>query len=192
MQEHTIIDLVPVSSPTIPGPVFERDGEEWFSSVEISASLGYRDSKKLANLHSRYHDELADFSSVLNLRTEGGSLRATRVYSEEGVYLLTMFARTDRAKRFRRAFAVEMKKRRLERRQAAISAAASQAAIDARSDLWLSVSRISADRMERIRSVLRYKRMGLSHAEIARILGVNTRTSQKYLTEARRLGLEVA
>jgi len=74
----------------------------WFTGGDIGFALGLSEPRK--NVHKifqRHQDELGEFVTVVNLTTEAG-LRETRIYSEEGLYLITMFARSQKAKEFRK------------------------------------------------------------------------------------------
>lgn len=72
------------------------------TSEQLGSALGYADPKKaISNLVNR-NEYLSnnEFSGTLNMRTPGG-LQETRVFTEDGIYEVTMLAKTEKAKSFR-------------------------------------------------------------------------------------------
>lgn len=58
--------------------------------------------RQVQKLYARHADEFTDsMTDVVNMQTQGG-IQSVRVFSLRGAHLLGMFARTERAKRFRR------------------------------------------------------------------------------------------
>lgn len=79
-----------------------RDGEAWVTASNLGQALGYKDSKAVQRIITRNQDEFSDtMSGVVNLTTPFGE-QAVRVFSLRGAHLVAMFARTDKAKAFRR------------------------------------------------------------------------------------------
>jgi len=79
------------------------DGEWWGNAAEAAEALNLSDRRKLLNLFKRHEDEFTDAETcVLDLRTQVGQARRTRLFSVDGLRLLAMFARTPKAKEFRR------------------------------------------------------------------------------------------
>ena len=72
------------------------------TSEQLGQVLEYADPQKgISTLVSRNkYLENEEFSSFLNLRGEAG-IRETRVFTEDGIYEVTMLAKTEKAKEFR-------------------------------------------------------------------------------------------
>ena len=83
--------------------VIDRDGQVWIRGPQIGVALGYRNPrKKIAELYARHADEFTEsMTRVVDVPTPGG-IQNVRVFSLRGAHLLGMFARTERAKEFRR------------------------------------------------------------------------------------------
>ncbi|SHO54431.1 BRO family protein [Vibrio quintilis] len=86
--------------------VISRDNQIWFTSVELSKALGYKDSKSVHRIYSRYSDEFTEgMTLVVNLTPSGQKPDPafnTRIFSLRGAHLIAMFSRTPVAKDFRR------------------------------------------------------------------------------------------
>ncbi|OWV29450.1 BRO family protein [Halomonas campaniensis] len=80
-----------------------RDGEVWARGVQIAHALGYKNTRRaVRDLYERNADEFTDsMTSVVELPS-GGGMQKTRIFSLRGAHLLAMFARTKKAKAFRR------------------------------------------------------------------------------------------
>lgn len=79
------------------------DGEVWARGPQIGDALGYHNpGKKIHELYRRHADEFTDtMTTVVDLPTAGGTQKV-RIFSLRGAHLLAMFARTPKAKAFRR------------------------------------------------------------------------------------------
>ncbi|PHM67861.1 BRO family protein [Xenorhabdus sp. KJ12.1] len=89
-------------------PFDNKDGKIWFTGEHLAELLGYKDSKKVANLYSRHKDEFTEsMSTTAKVRTTEESmgydnlLHDIRLYSLRGAYLIGMFSRTKVAKELR-------------------------------------------------------------------------------------------
>ncbi|CDH01614.1 Bro-N domain-containing protein [Xenorhabdus bovienii] len=89
-------------------PFDNSDNKIWFTGEHLAELLGYKDSKKVANLYSRHKDEFTEsMSTVAKVRTSkesmayGCLLSEVRLYSLRGAYLIGMFSRTKVAKELR-------------------------------------------------------------------------------------------
>lgn len=80
-----------------------RDGEVWARGTQIAHALGYRNaSRAIRDIYQRNADEFTEtMTAVVDLPTHGG-MQKVRVFSLRGAHLLAMFARTPKAKAFRR------------------------------------------------------------------------------------------
>jgi prophage antirepressor-like protein len=73
------------------------------TAAQLGAALGYTDPQKgVDNLLSR-NDYLrdAEFSVTLKLRGADEKVYDTRVFTEDGIYEVTMLAKTDKAREFK-------------------------------------------------------------------------------------------
>lgn len=95
--------------------VIDKNGEQWLSTLDIAKALypykkGYKGcpqseapfEKRVRNLYSRHKEEFTDeMTALIDVQTDGG-IQKIRVFSLRGAHLLGMFARSERAKKFRR------------------------------------------------------------------------------------------
>ena len=91
----------------------DRDGERWLTISDIAAALYPYENKggsqseapfekRVRNLYARHAEEFSDsMTALIEVQTAGG-VQKTRVFSLRGAHLLGMFARSKRAKAFRR------------------------------------------------------------------------------------------
>lgn len=83
--------------------IISDDSGLWIRGPQIGGALGYSDAaKKIQGLYERNADEFSpSMTKVMKLKTSGG-VQLTRVFSLRGVHLLAMFAKTPKAKEFRK------------------------------------------------------------------------------------------
>ncbi|ENT4888778.1 Bro-N domain-containing protein [Salmonella enterica] len=79
----------------------------WLTSADIAKALGYASTKSISNLYSGNSEEFTDaMTMVIGVMTNGinNNLREkkVRIFSLRGAHLIAMFARTPKAKEFRR------------------------------------------------------------------------------------------
>jgi prophage antirepressor-like protein len=125
-------------------------------------------------------DELKDLTTELVVRSAGWS---TRVFNEEGIYLISMLAKTPKAKEFRKKVAMLLK----ELRQHRIAIASKRAISDYRS-LLKKIERMGRSN-KFIHNLVRYKKMGLTNQEIAKLLSVSIGTVRNYEMIIKKAGL---
>lgn len=83
--------------------VIEQHNQLWLSASDIANALGYKSPKSISNIYARYSDEFSSgMSEVINLMTSGNYQKSVRIFSLRGAHLIAMFARTERAKEFRK------------------------------------------------------------------------------------------
>lgn len=87
-------------------PVQDRD-DVWFTSSDLAKALGYASTKSISNLYSGNSEEFTEaMTMVIGVMTNGinNNLREkkVRIFSLRGAHLVAMFARTPKAKEFRR------------------------------------------------------------------------------------------
>lgn len=83
--------------------VTDLRGQPWLRGLQVATALGYKNAAQdIKNLYSRNEDEFDDsMTQIVELPTAGG-IQPVRIFSPRGCYLLGMFARTDKAREFRR------------------------------------------------------------------------------------------
>lgn len=80
----------------------EMAGQVWLTASEIGQALEYADDKAVQRIYSRHSDEFTEkMTGVVKLTTPSGT-QDSRVFSLRGTHLIAMFARTPKAKEFRR------------------------------------------------------------------------------------------
>lgn len=80
----------------------EMRGQVWLTAAEVGQALEYADDKAVQRIYSRHADEFtAQMTGVVKLTTPSGK-QESRVFSLRGAHLVAMFARTPKAKEFRR------------------------------------------------------------------------------------------
>lgn len=80
----------------------EMGGQVWLTAAEVGQALEYADDKAVQRIYSRHADEFtAQMTGVVKLTTPSGK-QDSRVFSLRGAHLVAMFARTPKAKEFRR------------------------------------------------------------------------------------------
>jgi anti-repressor protein len=80
----------------------EMAGQVWLTASEIGQALEYADDKAVQRIYSRHSDEFTEkMTGVVKLTTPSG-MQDSRVFSLRGAHLIAMFARTAKAKEFRR------------------------------------------------------------------------------------------
>lgn len=83
--------------------IISRDGEAWVAATDLASALGYERSDKVTRLYHRHIDEFTEsMSGTLKVGFSGNLQKKVRVFSLRGAHLVAMFARTRRAKAFRR------------------------------------------------------------------------------------------
>lgn len=82
--------------------VTDLRGQPWLRAPQIEAALGYEKRGSINTVYDRNAEEFDDsMTQIVELPTAGG-IQPVRIFSPRGCYLLGMFARTDKAREFRR------------------------------------------------------------------------------------------
>lgn len=77
-------------------------GNLWVTAEEIGKALDLQPAKSSVDqIFSRHQEELAEFSMLWPMETAKG-VRDTRIFCEEGIYLITFFSQSPKAKEFRK------------------------------------------------------------------------------------------
>lgn len=80
----------------------ENIDETWLTASQIGYALQYADDKAVQRIYSRHADEFTEkMTGVVKVTTPYGD-QMTRAFSLRGAHLIAMFARTPKAKEFRR------------------------------------------------------------------------------------------
>ncbi len=159
----------------------EINGEFCLSAEQIGLGLGYSEpADAVTKLYSRYKDELEPFSLTVNLTV---SAPPSRVFTEEGIYIISMLARTPAAKEFRKKVAgllkgLRQQKLTLARREAAESALMLKHRLDA-----------TGKTDDFLKKLKRYQQIGLNNIESGKLLDVSTATIVRYKRLLKRAGL---
>lgn len=124
------------------------DNDLWLNAESIGISLGYSEPKKaVLKIYERNQKELNHFSCIVKMTAPDGKAYNTRVFNEEGIYLITMHANTSKASQFRIELAKFVKQKRLEALQ------------DAKETAFKAAVRINN----------RYRNLRLTNSEIKRL-----------------------
>lgn len=160
----------------------EKNGEILFTAEEIGKHLGYENPTEAVNrLFQRNHNELKLYATSVKLTAVDGKQREARVFTEEGVYILSMLARTNEAKKFRARVALLL--RRL--RQEAIKRAVEHVRLITASRALTLTPQAKTNMMK----VLGYRQRGFTYREICKVMGIHQRAVGHLIKTARELGL---
>jgi Prophage antirepressor len=90
-----------------PVAIIDRHGEPWVTARDLARALGYADESAVLRIYSRNQDEFTEeMTIIIDLRVHGQFDRegnpSARIFSPRGCYAVGFFAKTDRAKAFRR------------------------------------------------------------------------------------------
>ena len=82
--------------------LYEDRGRIWITAEDIGKCLQFTKPRiGVYKIYKRQKEEIDPFSTVTKLVTVDGKIRKTRVYTEQGAYLIALFARTEKAKEVR-------------------------------------------------------------------------------------------
>ena len=204
MAEKTVSQVTPIINENGLKYV-EHEGQIFFSSEEIGRQLGYaKPSKSINILFNRNQIELKGYAVGIKMMSTDGKFYEVRCFTEEGVYILSMLANTPRAREFRAKLARllrEIRERRvdlaresgylqgLDEGRAATLPEVKAAEAKARQDTARLFWRLGPARKRRLRSAVRYRKMGLGIHDIAKLLDVHNREVSSLLDAAEALGL---
>lgn len=177
------------NSPSLPFSTesfIEHNGQLWLDARTIGEALGYEDNAAIFKLYERNQDELEDYTTTVSLTAVDGKEREQRIFNEEGIYIISMLARTDRAKLFRRAVAKLLKKRRAEM----IAHAHEKGMADGVNRVRILETRLKKSRKDMgwLNQMVKYHRMGLNQKEIARLMNTTPGTIRAWTKTVKPLG----
>lgn len=83
--------------------IYSDNNEMYMTARQLGECLEYSDPMRSINKLTERNSYLMndEFSSVVNLATVDGKFRNARVFTEDGIYEVTMLAKTEKAKQFR-------------------------------------------------------------------------------------------
>lgn len=85
------------------------------TAESIGRALGYATPKEsVLKIYQRNQDELDNYSVKVKMTSTDGKSYNQRFFTEEGIYIISMLANTDKAKKFRAELANLLKQKRLE------------------------------------------------------------------------------
>lgn len=166
--------------------VFDLNGTRWIRGDHIRATLGVPPStfKRLLKAHrSEFGPHM---TAIIAVPTPGGA-QQTRIFSPRGAARIAMLAKTERAAIFR-----DWVSDVLEGKETPLLPAST--AIPPRTMVPSAIPQIDTTTAEALlsslpRQVLRYRRMGLSTAEICRLTNRGATTVRRYTGLLRSVGL---
>ncbi|WP_085908299.1 BRO-N domain-containing protein [Kiloniella majae] len=84
--------------------IIDRDGRPWIASSDLAKALGYDRTDKVSQVYQRNSDEFnEEMSQTLKMKVRGQVAPTQhRLFSPRGAHLIAMFARTPKAKAFRK------------------------------------------------------------------------------------------
>ncbi len=83
--------------------IYSKDNEVFMTSTQLGEVLGYSEPRKAISKMVERNQYLKDkeFSGVVNLGTPSG-MQETRIFTEDGIYEVTMLSKTETGKKFRK------------------------------------------------------------------------------------------
>lgn len=87
----------------VPYNIYSQGGSPCMTSEQLGECLGYSHPRESINKLVSRNDYLRgpEFSAEVKMTSPRGDTQITRVFTEDGIYEVTMLAKTDRAKEFR-------------------------------------------------------------------------------------------
>lgn len=83
--------------------IYSNDKDMYMTALQLGECLGYANPRESINKIVSRNEYLrdAEFSAEVALTSPRGDTQSTRVFTEDGIYEVTMLSRTDKAKEFR-------------------------------------------------------------------------------------------
>lgn len=150
--------------------IIMQDGIICMNAESIGRALGYVTPKEsVLKIYQRNQDELDNYSIKVKLTSVDNKDRFQRVFTEEGIYIISMLANTDKAKAFRAELAKFLKQKRLEALQEAKAAG------------YITADKINA----------RYRNLRLTNSEIKRLhILLSAGVSKKDIAKLLRISVD--
>lgn len=169
-------------------PLYEVEGELFLAGEDLGRILGLAEPRKaIAKIYQRNREELqphirdTKMVSPSSRGTRSGGPQTTRLYSEVGCYLITMFAKTKKARQVRQWLAS------LPQRIRAAAPASWQEALERAHfggfgqaiKMFVDIN-AGKTAINKLLSVIRWRLLGLSAADVAKLVGLSLATVQRY------------
>lgn len=150
--------------------IIMRDGIICMNAESIGRALGYVTPKEsVLKIYQRNQDELDNYSIKVKLTSVDNKDRFQRVFTEEGIYIISMLANTSKAKAFRAELAKFLKQKRLEALQ------------EAKAQGYITADKINA----------RYRNLRLTNSEIKRLhILLNAGVPKKDIAKLLRISVD--
>lgn len=87
----------------IQADIYSRNDEPYMTAEQLGSCLGYSNARKSINTivnRNQYLKE-KEFSAGIKMISPRGDTQNTRIFTEDGIYEVTMLAKTEKAKKFR-------------------------------------------------------------------------------------------
>ncbi len=169
------LDLL-ASSVTL-NPVM-KSGQILFTAEDLGKALGYSNPKEsVSKIFQRNRKELKHYSVEVSLTSTDGKSYIKRAFTREGALIISMLAKTNRAKAVR-AWLAQLGVEKIEEvRQQAILEAKRELAAEllAARPLW--------------KKIKRYKELGLNNHEVCLLLECKPRTLLRHLRRMENAGI---
>ncbi len=83
--------------------IYQRDNEPYMTAKQLGECLGYSEPTIAVNkiVNRNTYLKSKEFSVLTNLVSTDGKAYNTRIFTEDGIYEITMLAKTEKAKEFR-------------------------------------------------------------------------------------------
>lgn len=99
--QNTVIDTVTFDKTQL--CIIDHNKEPWVTSTDLALALGYEDKKSASRIYNRNKDEFSvDMATEVKLTSVDNKMRNKLIFSPRGCHLIAMFARTEKAKLFRK------------------------------------------------------------------------------------------
>lgn len=158
--------------------IIDRGGAPWIPGPEIGRALGYEQpGDAISRIFTRNHREFSGLATTVKLTGVDGTPRNTRVFTPRGALLLAMHAQTDRAVAFR-AWVLDVLEGKVP--------------LPGFEDRRIAMAQAILEHHPRWKAHRRYRSMGLTLKEVAKLTDVSLITARRDAAELRRLGLEDA
>lgn len=161
----------------------QKDGRLWMTAEMLGRQLGYNEPRNSINtILSRNREELEPFTTDIKLMSVTGEKDAIMI-DEQGCYIVSMLARTDQAKQFRRALAKFLADMR--RKHALFTEQYLKMRVEAEKYKLRRMMENNGFSLKDIDRIF-FLKTHLTTLEISRIYQMSVSTANKLLTQMRR------
>lgn len=180
-----------------PSEVVHEQGRYWMTAEQLGLALGYKKpGQSVRNLYNRHKDELRPYKGYIKTMSppakdgRGGGLQEILAFNTDGMWLIAIFAKTPKSKKFRK-FIISMLKA-LER------------------DEFIHISQVEKWRKDLLelrigqaiekstkitwkiyREMIRFREMGLTQKETAKLLDISKDMVQRFERILRKYNLRL-